>query len=289
MGDDRLDVPIPPEVPGEASPDAYGIRTGDGKSANPTHAIFPIVRYDAENRMHLIGTGFFISINGLFVTARHVLMDVFDANGQQQYPIGIIQFLSNDTWIQRPILRCASHRIADVAVGVAAPMHRNQDGQPLTNPILTLTPISPGLNVRVMTYAYPKHSNVILPSGGQAVHFAPTYYDGYVKEYFREGRDKVLLPGPCYQTSMIIHGGASGGPVFSPSGWVFGVNSTGFDGTDVSFVSRINEIFTLVIDDVVVDGGASRSVPVMELARAGHIVVRPPLGDVGRLQAHLGK
>ena len=133
-----------------------------------------------------------------------------------------------------------------------------------------------------MTYAYPKHANLILPDGTQQINFAPTYYDGHIKGYFPLGRDKVLLPGPCYQTSMAIQAGASGGPVFSPNGLVFGVNSTGYDGTDVSFVSRIHEIFAISIDDVVIDAGVARKLSIIELAKLGHIVVQPPNWDITR-------
>lgn len=275
-------APVPPQLPDEAPPDAYGMRTGEGNPINPGNAVFPIVRHDAEDKMHLLGTGFFITTNGLFVTARHVLTHILDKNGRQMYPIGVVQFLGENVWIYRPILRCGYNRIADVAVGVAAPAHRNSDGKPLTNPILTLTLLRPRLNVPVVTYAYPKHANLILPDGTQQINFAPAYYDGQIMDYFPLGRDRVLLPGPCYQTSMAIHGGASGGPVFSPNGLVFGVNSTGYDGTDVSFVSRIHEIFGLSIDDVVIDAGGPRSVSIIELAKAGHIVVRPPNWDITR-------
>jgi hypothetical protein len=260
------------------------MRTGDGNPINPGHAIFPIVRYDTGGRMDLLGTGFFITTNGLFVTARHVLMGTFDENHRQRYPIGIIQFLGDNVCIQRPILRCGYNSIADVAVGVVAPMNRNSDGIPLTNPVFTLTLLKPGLNVRVVTCAYPKHANFIHPDGSQQINFVPSYYDGQIQNYFPLGRDRVLLPGPCYQTTMTIHGGASGGPVFSPNGLVFGVNSTGFDGTDLSFVSRIHEIFALSIDDVVIDAGVPRSVSIIELAKAGHIVVQPPLRDIRRRQ-----
>jgi hypothetical protein len=283
MSDEKSRAPIPPQLPGEAPSDAYGMHTGDGNPINPGHAVFPIMRYDGGGRMYLLGTGFFITTNGLFVTARHVLMDTFDRNGRQRFPIGIIQFLHNNVWIDRPILRCGYNSVADVAVGVAAPVRRNSDGEPLRNSILTLTLLRPSLHVQVVTYAYPKHANLILPDGTQHINFAATYYDGQITDYFPLGRDRVLLPGPCYQTSMIIHGGASGGPVFSPNGLVFGVNSTGFDGTDVSFVSRIHEIFALSIDDVVIDVGVpARSVSIVELAQAGHIVVEPPIGDLGR-------
>jgi len=46
---------------------------------------------------------------------------------------------------------------------------------------------------------------------------------------------------------MVIHHGASGGPVAGPSGRVFGINSTGFDGTEDFYISRIDEILLLEI------------------------------------------
>jgi hypothetical protein len=168
------------------------------------------------------------------------------------------------------------HRTADVAVGVAAPMTRNQDGKPLINPVLTLTFVAPDLDARVVTFAYPRHANQFLDNA-QIINLMPTWYDGDVKEYYPTGRDRVLLPAPCYRTSIIIHSGASGGPVFSRSGYVFGVNSTGIDGTDISFVSRINEIFNLTIEDVVMGSAPPRTVPISEIIRAGHISVIPPL------------
>jgi hypothetical protein len=268
--------PTPPVLPGAAEPDRYGVRAGDGVATNPSRAIFPIVRFGADGSMDLLGTGFFISTNGLFVTARHVLSAPFDSRGRQIYPIAMIHFYEDANYIVRPILRCASHPLADVAVGVAAPMNRNSDGAPLTNPILTLTIEPPSLQDRVVTYAYPRYASISL-EGQQTFHVMPTFYDGEITEYLPRGRDRVLLPGPCYRTSIVIHHGASGGPVFSRSGTVFAVNSTGFDGTDVSYVSRINEIFVLTIDDVVMDNQPARSIPVVEIARAGHIIVMPPL------------
>jgi len=274
VNDNRSDIPPPPDLGGEAAPGAYDLRTADGVPANPGLAIFPIVRYDSETRVRLLGTGFFITTTGLFVTAAHVLRAVFDRKGRQRFAIGMIHFLPDNIYYLRPILRAALHPRADVAVGVAAPMARNTDGEPLKNPILTLTTVRPALGTKVVTFAYPRHQNSV--SGDvQQVHLAPTYYDGNVEEYFPDGHDRVLLPAPCYQTTISIHNGASGGPVFAPNGYVFGVNSTGFDGTDVSFVSRIDEIFQLTIDDVAMGSERARSVAVIELARADHILVRP--------------
>jgi len=265
----------PLELPGEAEPGAYKSVTGDGAPIAARNAIFPILRIDTRDKVHLLGTGFFITTNGLFVTARHVLMDALDSQGRQKYPIGIFQFMDDGSYIPRHILRCVSHQVADVSVGVVSPMRGNKDGELLKNPVLTLTLLLPSLNSRIVTFAYPKHSNVISGGGGQVLRFAPTFYDGHLLEHLPNGRDAVLLPGPCYRTSIMMHGGASGGPVFSSNGWVFGVNSTGFDGADVSFVSRISEIFGLVLDGICIDGQPARRTRLVELARAGHIVVEP--------------
>lgn len=270
-------APTAPELPGEAEPGKYGAKTGGGVEASLDRAIFPIVRYDPDGKLHLVGTGFFITTNGLFLTAKHVLMDgVFDSAGHQLYSVGIIQFIGDNIYIQRPILRCAIHPVADVTVGVAAPM-QNKDGQPLLSPVLKLSLIAPAIGSRVVTYAYPRHANVILEDGTQTMHLMPRWYDGNLEEYYPDGRDRVFLPKPCFRTSIVVHGGASGGPVFSSAGSVFGVNSTGIEGTDISFVSRLHEVFELRIDDVILGNASPASVPVIDMARAGHILVDPQL------------
>lgn len=151
-------------------------------------------------------------------------------------------------------------------------MTSKSSGAALTNPVVTLTLVPPDINARIVTFAYPKHANLI-EEDLQKINFGPTYYDGNLIEYFANGRDKVMLPGPCYRTSIVIHGGASGGPVFSPSGDVFGINSTGYGDEDISFVTRLYEITELTIDGVTIGDGKERSVEVTELIQGGHIAV----------------
>jgi trypsin-like peptidase len=276
VNNDYTNAPKFEDLPGEAAEDAYSARNEAGNKTDFDQSIFPIMRTDDHGRFHLLGTGFYITVNGLFITARHVLMDPLDSSGQQKYSIGILQFMPGNTYFVRPILRFASHATADLALGVAAPMPHTKAGIPVTTRILTLTTNPPELHARVVTYAYPKHRSVIV-DGEQTIHFKPTFYDGNIAAFFPNGRDRTMLPAPCYQTTMIVHGGASGGPVFAESGSVFGVNSTGYDETDISFVSRIDEIFDLAIDGIVMAPGATpRSASVREIADAGCIIVRPP-------------
>jgi hypothetical protein len=265
------DVPLLPELAGEASPGSVGLRTLNGRIGNPRHAIFPIIKVK-NKRIYLVGTGFFITDNGLFATAKHVLMDPFDEDGREKYGIGLFQFIEDNIYIPRPILRFSAHPIADVAVGVAAPLQNNKIKQPLINPYVLLDFNEVVVGSRAVTFAYPRFSST-QEDNSQKVEFNSTYYDGYIKEYLPKGRDRILLPGPCYQTSIHIHAGASGGPVFGPHGLAFGINSTGIDGTDISYVSRMSEVLHLRVDDVLVNG-VSRSVLVSDFIRAQQLVPR---------------
>lgn len=264
-----------PLLGGESAPDRFGFRTGAGEPAEGGPAIFPVIRHHIDGKIDLLGTGFFVSNNGLFVTARHVLEAPFDPRtGRQVFPISIIHFHEKGSYLIRPVLRCAFHPIADLTVGVAAPMTRDSDGTPLTNKNLALNLDSVPTGAQVATFAYPRHESVTTESGSQIFNVLPSFYGGEIIDYLPKGRDRVMLPGPCYRTNIRIHHCASGGPVFSKDGRVFAINSTGFDGTDDSYVSSIGGILDLTIDDVVIGAAPSRSVTIRELVCAGHIPMK---------------
>jgi hypothetical protein len=263
----------PRRLQGEAPSGALRAIAANGDIVNPDEAIFPIVAQAPDGRFRLVGTGFFIAENGVFATAKHVLLDVFDRKGTQTAAIGLVQFLPGDQYLLRPILRCVSHEIADVAVGIAAAATHKETGAPAPNKLLTLTVKQPKLGDPIATYAYPK--TVFAGDRSQQMHFYPAYYEGRVEEYFASGRDRVLMPAPCFQTSMHVHGGASGGPVVGPDGAVFGINSTGYDGTDCSFVSSVTDILSLRIPGVITPRDTSgRGVSVQELAEEGFVILR---------------
>jgi hypothetical protein len=153
-------------------------------------------------------------------------------------------------------------------------MTRNSDGAPLHNKILTLNPAPVELGSHITTFAYPRHENV-RTDAGQILNVMPSFYDGNIVEYLPNGRDRVLLRGPCYRTTIKIHHGASGGPVFSSDGRVFALNSTGFDGTDDSYISDVRGILDLTVDDVVMGQPPPRSVSVREMVRAGFVSFSP--------------
>jgi len=276
MLDENDDAKVVPILRGEAPQDRFGFKTEHGEQADPSLAIFPIIKWEHDSQIDVLATGFFIGPN-IFVTARHVIEAAFDRRtGKQACSLGMIHFYRTGRYLIRPILRGMSHRVADVTVGVVAPMTRGSDGAPLENKRLVISTSSVGLDAHVMTYAYPRYQN-ISNENGQIVKLLPAYYDGRITEHLPNGRDRVLLPGPCYRTNIAIHHGASGGPVFSKVGTVFAVSSTGFDGTDDSYVSSIEGILDLIVDDISVDGKPPGKATVRELARLGHVPVSPTL------------
>jgi len=251
---------------GEAPDGLHGFFDLDRKDTKGVHVIFPILKQVVPDDFKLIGTGFFIGSFGLFLSAKHVLRDCFDNKKDQKYPICICQFFPNNQFQFRHILWCSSHNISDVAVGLVEPTSGIE-----TNPVLTITTSPPSIGGKVATYAYPK-TQVRQADSLQILNFDCAFYDGEIVECFPEGRDKTLLPGPCYQTSMVIHGGASGGPVAGRSGRVFGINSTGVEENNISFLSRIDEVLRLPLPPIRLPNGQEvKAVCLLDLAKAGWI------------------
>lgn len=83
---------------------------------------------------------------------------------------------------------------------------------------------------------------------------------------------KTVKIGPCDETSMVLHGGASGGPVVGKAGNVFAVNSTGFDDDDISYLSPINEVLRLPLPNLKLPNKQEiASTCISDLANAGWV------------------
>lgn len=261
-------MPTPPDhlvFRGSTPPNLYGFEDETGTSIVGGAAIIPLLELIEGREYRRIGTGFFITSSGVFATAKHVLVSAHECGR----PIFTWQLIPPNQWHIRPVLQFSYHDTADVAIGVSCPSVHEETGEPLVDIRVRLTTRRQNAGDLVATYAYP---NTIIQAteSGQMLSFNPEFYEGQIVEYFPDGRDSVMLPGPCYRTDMVIHHGASGGPVAGPSGRVFGINSTGFDGTDDSYISRIDELFSLQI--VTED---SDRVSIQQLVNEGAVTVDP--------------
>lgn len=240
----------------------------DGAPTPADRAIVPIAQQFPDKTWALVGTGFFISTNSLVATAGHVAKVAIDLERMQQTSaLAVFQFQEGNRYLVRPVARGSWHNNADVAILVLAEMKHNVTGEVLTNPVVRLSAARVPDGHPVFTYAYPKSV-----FEGKVFRVQAGYFDGHVEEFLPDGRDRTFLPSACYRTSMHIHGGASGGPVFGANGKVFGINSTGWDGTNLSFVSRVNELLALEIQGVKFPGeDGPRSATIAELVHCGFI------------------
>ena len=268
--------PDKPPLAGTAAPNAWGFYKQNGEALKGQDCIFPILKKTTDGEYRLIGTGFYICAQGVFVTATHVLKEVLDpVTGTQKEPIGVFHLNAGGGYTIRPILRAWHSPTADVSVGVAAPAIHNTTREPLISQSATLTLRQPAIGEQVVTYAYPDFTRV--QNGKvQELYFSPRFYDGHVEEFYPTGRDRVLMPWPCYRTSIHLHGGSSGGPVLDKFGRVFGVNCRSMDPqTDVSFITPISHIMNGFVDDVnFADDLEPRRVMLSQLISMGHIAVR---------------
>lgn len=258
-------------LPGEAIANKYCAFTDTGKAVKPSEAIAPIIAQDLKsNQFRIIGTGFFVGHQGIMVTAKHVLDDV-RPNGKVNGPIGVCHMLENDTYILRNIKQSFEYPDSDVAVVVLDQPKHKQTGHILTNKAVHLSFNDCSIGDDVCTFAYPK--SVVQSDGVKHImHFSSTFFEGKLVKEFPNGRDKGMLPNPCWQTNMHIHGGASGGPVFNKQGHVIGINSTSLTiDTSCSFISTISHIRDLSIRNISLNGSKAKDYSFEQLIKLGVI------------------
>jgi hypothetical protein len=160
-----------------------------------------------------------------------------------------------------------------------------KDDEPFYLPCLTLTSQLPEVGTAVLGIGYTKMDivrdeateelrNVTI---SQACHGA----HGEVTQLYPDGRDRVMLPFPVFETSARFDPGMSGGPVFSGGSLgVCGVVCSGLtgdnaDGQYTSFAAYIQNAFNL---SLLVADQSDETVLFSELINRGVVGVDLDLG-----------
>lgn len=207
--------------------------------------IFPFAIKMGE-KIEILGTGFFIQSGGGFITARHLLFGNNDNPLHEN--IMAIDYRSHEEFYFRKI----DHYFffeekRDICIG----MLQGPSSDPnkiLLNEKLTLRASKPVLNERIISLGYPL--NKVIERDGELIgKFKLEKHDGKIIDHLPNGRDISGLPYECYQTSVRIESGASGGPVFDSNGNIIGVNSRGFswETNPVSWITPISEVLDIPI------------------------------------------
>jgi hypothetical protein len=254
---------------GQAEERHFEVTDNSGNLVHIREVVFPILKIVNETTWDFIGTGFFIAENGLFATAKHVLLDALDKESNKLHRLFIIHWLPDSAYIIRNVQYIVLHSSIDVGVGSVWPRIHAQTGEPLLAKQLILTAEQPVIGESISTFAYPK--TIVHHDPQPKIFFNPRYYTGRLEEYYSNGPDRVKLPFPCYRTSIWLHGGASGGPVTDSHGRVFAINSASFGGApDISFVARVIDILGLTLPNVSIGDSSPAPMLLFELARSRH-------------------
>jgi len=210
------------------------VRTLDGRPFHEATAIFPIFMKIGDDDAVTVGTGFYITRFGHFLTARHVLDEIDQSERREGFMVHLLD--DDQNAIFRTVTMFSYSKEADVALGTL-------DHPPgyVFNKVPKLTTNCPMIGHPIVTVGYDKDTMV----SPESIHVGPKYISGKFEEYLPTGRDRVMLPFPCYRSSMMMPGGASGGPVFDVHGHVFGINCANFEGTDISHLARIADVLDL--------------------------------------------
>ncbi|MGW1425769.1 S1 family peptidase [Bradyrhizobium manausense] len=251
------------------------MHNADDVIADGRLATFAILKRPTPTTVALIGTGFYLQPKGGFATAAHVALEAEQQLAEAPDSVGIAHTLPNGKTRFLPIWKFFIHPTADVAFGI--PRYEFVDdatGEVLRPKVLSLTSQAPETGASVSTWAYPLH-RIIDGTAGPSVHLQPDFYNGILEEYFQDRGPSAKLRPPYFRTSINLHGGSSGGPVFNTAGEVFGVASCSYDGaTDIAFVTPANALLDLKIPERISDtvtGGAT--VSLRELVTRGRIVM----------------
>jgi len=254
---------------GSIHPKEFHCYSKDGAKADATEAIFPIIKQDISSKKYFfIGTGFFITNEGVIMTAKHVLQDVIDGNVATG-PIGICHFLPGNQYKLRSIVKGFWRKDSDIAVALLDQPRHNKTNQTLKNKSLQLTSFPCHRGDSVFTYAYPA-SDVVHLDKSQKMMLAPEYFSGVLEKEYPRGVDYEILPNPCWRTSIHVHAGASGGPVFNSDGRVIGMNSASYKNhPGRSFVSTVKHILKLDLSGMITNTCHKKGLTLGELLGVG--------------------
>jgi hypothetical protein len=209
-------------------------------------SIFPLVTYNPETKVwSCLGTGFFTQTKGTFVTAKHVFID---ENIQHEPTLYGVQATRNNERHLRPVEEIVYHPDADVMIGRLGERRlRFGFNMPATDsPCLDITNASLNAGDEIKTFAYPK-TLTINHTAGMIMGFRGVWSNGNVVDFHKNGSS--IVKNKCYQTTMHIEGGASGGPVLK-NGLVVGINSSSYNlakGEEpISYITPIDYVTDLI-------------------------------------------
>jgi len=261
---------------------------GDGDSIDPSDIAIPIFKEIENGKLSIIGTGFYITRYGLFLTAKHVLDDLLIEDRTKIGKAFICHRVSKSEVHLRNILSVNLLDPVDLAIGQANTYENIYPNNPLTNMRCELSKHVPSVGEELVTYAYPENKVLDFTDKNNNPEVRCNYYDGKFLQKLGVN-ERPYIPYPHYETTIQVKSGASGGPVFN-RGKVIGVNCRGWDFGDninpddqLSSIVPIQEVLSMTLSHLKVpkvswefkqipDDRNPEKLSMIELVNYGHVL-----------------
>lgn len=204
-------------------------------SCDPREASCPVIYHkdlgDNKVRIRILGTAFFISSAGLFLTAKHVVEGfTHGLHGELS-----LMLLRRPNYKFAKIASLQNHESTDISIGII-----DLTGEGWFPKTYKLSSKQLGKRDFISSFGYAK-TKYEIKENALMINLNPDFYEGQVIEYHREGYG--VAKWPVYRHTMSTLSGNSGGPVFSiKSSAVHGICCTGFNPPPGGTFSDIREI-----------------------------------------------
>lgn len=232
---------------------AFYFQDALGNLRQGVESVFPILTMvdfgTPHQRYQYVATASFIHPRGVFVTAKHTLLN---NDGTALMPAITIHQYGRFLCV-RHLQYFKFHPADDIAIGELNEhcVHNNMRFGPRN--LVAAIPTAIGeiaVDHYIRSFAYPRSDlGPVQKDFQQNANFIGDWSEGNVEEYLPNGRDLTFLPGRCYRTSMPVLAGASGGPVFNEEGFMIGVNSTSFGEEPPSHITPLDGMLDLVLNE----------------------------------------
>lgn len=266
-------------------------------------AIAPVFRLDLQHsKVHLIGTGFWVTDAGHLVTAWHVVEENIGNEGVDRGPIFAVQTFPDRSIAVRNFRKSDKHPAFDLALSetVTAPLFERRPTSPIALSLDELSIGDPVFSFAVLgddqvfenerlpgltAHRFAGEISDDTLSAEIPVRFAVRLSFGHVSEIFEKKRDSVMLPFPCIQTDVPIYGGNSGGPLFDKRVRICAVHCTSFEGNDIAFHAPIQGVLHLrtSASSVGIQDSSRKQRSIIELAVEQKVLFEPPMLNADRL------
>ena len=185
----------------------------------------------------IVGTAFPVDPNTL-VTAKHVITEVHNATEHMHLDrtLVAVQVLPGNRFISWQITEIRAHETADLMLLCVDPK-ANRHNPPLWVPPWRIRRTAPRRGEWAMAIGYVEGTLRISsrnPNGGGVIEISDKgqMNFGIVKTVYKEKRDSVMLPCPCFEVGANFGAGMSGGPVFDKRGRLCGIVASGVDSIE---------------------------------------------------------